>query len=125
EIIQDKINSYLPRLFEAEFLFGEEVNQKLREIYEKANELVILKNHIDEVNEYGKQQQQSNSSEWYNKNEGDIKSEAQINGEELNNCIKKIKEIRKWFEVQRISEIKALFYPYINLSNIGIDKNKN
>ncbi|MEA5578533.1 hypothetical protein [Anabaena sp. UHCC 0451] len=125
EIIQDKINSYLPRLFEAEFLFGEEVNQKLREIYDKANELVILKKIIDETNKHGKEQQESNSSEWYNINEGDIKSEAQRNGEKLNICTKQIKEIRKWFEVQTPSEITSLFYPYINLSNIGIDKNKN
>ncbi len=125
EIIQDKINSYLPRLFEAEFLFGEEVNQKLREIYDKANELVILKKIIDETNKHGKEQQESNSSEWYNINEGDIKSEAQRNGEKLNICTKQIKEVIKWFEVQTPSEITSLFYPYINLSNIGIDKNKN
>ena len=58
-------------------------------------------------------------------NEGDIKSEAQRNGEKLNICTNQIKEIRKWFEVQTPSEITSLFYPYINLSNIGIDKNKN
>ncbi|MEH1837574.1 MAG: hypothetical protein V7L20_02135 [Nostoc sp.] len=49
EIIQEKIKSFLPGLFEAEFLFGKEVNDKLTAIYEKANELIDLKSCIDDA----------------------------------------------------------------------------
>lgn len=118
EIIQDKINSCLPALLEAEFLFGEEVNHKLIEIYEKANELIALKICIDDANKYGTEQSKSN--EWYNISEDKNKSDAQVNAEELNNYIKKLREIREWFIVQT-PKIKPLFYPYINLSSIAIE----
>lgn len=122
EIIQEKINSCLPALFEAEFLFGEEVYHKLIEIYEKANELIALKNCINDANNYGTEQ--SKSTEWYNTSEGNNKSDAQINGEQLNSYIKKLREIREWFIVQT-PKIKPLFEPYINLSNIAIERDKN
>jgi hypothetical protein len=121
EIIQNKINSFLPGLFEAEFLFGKEVNQKLREIYENANELISLKYRSDHANEVGKQRSKSDDSQWHETSEENPKSEAQLNGEELRSCTEKINEIRDWFIDQR-DTMQSLFYPYINLSNIAIEK---
>jgi hypothetical protein len=113
EIIQEKINNYLPILSEANFLLSEEINQKLEELCSKAYEIISLKSIIDDAEKYGTKQSRMNP-DWY---ESEEKKEST---RELINNSNKTQELRKYFENES-PKIKSLFYPYIDLSKMAIN----
>jgi hypothetical protein len=113
EIIQEKINNYLPILSEANFLLSEEINQKLEELCSKAYDFISLKSSIDDAEKYGKEQSKMNP-DWYESEE-----KKDITKELINNS-KKTQELREYF-VNESPKIKSLFYPYIDLSKMAIN----
>ncbi|KYC36124.1 hypothetical protein WA1_41020 [Scytonema hofmannii PCC 7110] len=121
ELIKEKCINFEPHFYESQFLFGADVNKKLEEIYSKAYDLMSYKENIKELNDYGTKQSQENP-DWYNDEKGE--SDKNQNIQDLKYNCKKSKEIREWFEKEK-DAIKSLFHPYIDLSSIAIERDKN
>ncbi|BAY40019.1 hypothetical protein NIES2111_44000 [Nostoc sp. NIES-2111] len=113
EIIKEKLNTFEVSLHESKVLFGQEVNQKIVEIYFKGYEIIALKSNMEDESNYIKAN--SDNKQWYESED----SKESI--EQFKYYRNKYKEIRETLSCE-LPEIETLFYPYINLSNIAVNK---
>ncbi|AFZ25170.1 hypothetical protein Cylst_2999 [Cylindrospermum stagnale PCC 7417] len=113
EIIQEKLNAFEIHLYEAQFLFSKDVNEKLKEIYAKNYDLITLKINIKDEENYA--EDQSTIDGWYES------SNKQESTKRLKDDMAKRKIIREYL-ADEMPKIKSLFDPYIDLSNIAIEQ---
>ncbi|QSJ16901.1 hypothetical protein JYQ62_35460 [Nostoc sp. UHCC 0702] len=119
EIVKEKLDKFEPYRYEAHFLLNEEINIKFEEICSYAYELISVKSIIEEVNNYATEQSKK-MPDWYES------QDKEKSAKDLLKYMHKSKEIRDWFlNIIQSQTIQSLFKPYINLSNIAFEPDKN
>lgn len=119
EIFKEKLDKFKPYRYEAHFLLNEEINIKLEEICSYAYDLISAKSNIEEANNYGKEQSKK-MPDW------DESQEKEDSTKDLQDSRHKSKEIRDWFlNIIETKTMQSLFKPYIDLSNIAFEPDKN